>query len=65
MGARARINVSATMLPAQNRAIVAEGNVGFASEPRSATIRIGRTMPEFWGTYSCVAWSRRMLRRVT
>jgi hypothetical protein len=65
IGASARMSVSATMFPGQKRPIVAHGNVGFAREPRSATMRIGRTSPEFWGTYSCVAVSSRIERSVT
>ena len=56
---------SATTFPGQKRAIVAQGKVGLASEPRGATILIGRTRPEFCGTYSWRAESRRMERTVT
>src|SRR5215211_9463416 len=41
-GASACINVSATILPGQNRAIVDAGNVGFAKFPRGAMILMGR-----------------------
>ena len=65
IGASARMSVSATMFPGQKRPIVAQGNVGLASDPRSAMMRIGRTSPEFCGTYSCVAVSSRIDRSVT
>src|SRR3990172_13109384 len=62
-GARARITVSATMLPATKRAIVGAGYSGLARQPSGAVIVIGRKRPELVGTGACVSVSRRIERR--